>query len=82
MGAGCLKNQIDCLCIAKHANTLQVLYYCPGCESVNEVPCPSDLRALTCRDCGQVNDASEARIQLTDCRGDGGGCAEGRCSDK
>jgi hypothetical protein len=61
-----LKNQIDRLCIAKREYSLEVLYYCPRCESVNEIPCPHDLRKLVCHDCGQLNDASQARLQLAD----------------
>jgi hypothetical protein len=44
---------------------LQVLYYCPGCGSVNEITWPHDLRGLACRDCRQVNDASESRLEVT-----------------
>jgi hypothetical protein len=61
-----VKNQVDLIYVANHRTVLQVLYYCPACGSVNEITAPHDLRALRCRDCRQINDASLAHIQVNE----------------
>jgi hypothetical protein len=36
----------------KRKTKVQLLYYCPRCESINEVPVDLQLLRLVCHDCG------------------------------
>jgi hypothetical protein len=63
-----LDNHVDLLFVAVHHAVLQALYYCPRCETANEIAYPQDLRQLVCRECGQENNASEAKIETTNPR--------------
>jgi hypothetical protein len=63
-----LKNTVDILFVAKRRNVLEILYYCPNCGSVNELPTSRRLTDIECRDCRQLNDCSVAAIQLTTIR--------------
>ena len=56
---------IEVLFVANRQTALEVLYYCPCCGAINEILGPHDLRALECRECKAVNDASGARLELS-----------------
>ena len=57
--------QIDQIFVVKRADRLELLFFCPVCESVNELTIPHSLASLTCRNCGLVTlDARSSRVEV------------------
>ncbi len=59
-----VENMVEILFIANRGSRIEILYYCPRCESVNEALSSDDLSAMKCRDCQQINDASAEPLEL------------------
>ena len=60
-----MDNHIDILFVAKRDTALEVVYYCPACEAVNSITDISSLSRLRCRECGQINDGTGARLDAS-----------------
>jgi len=54
---------IDKLFVVKRSMAIQVLYYCPRCESINEVVDLQQLDALRCHECACELSATSAYLE-------------------
>lgn len=55
---------VDKLYVIKRPRRIQILFYCPECESVNELESRQDLTCLRCRDCRKELDGSEGTLEV------------------
>ena len=60
----CMFPFIDILYVVKRPSQIQVLYYCPFCEAVNELCCTHDLWDISCRDCERRVRATHSVMEL------------------
>lgn len=54
---------VNILYAVKRASTVEILYYCPCCESINELRLHPELTFLRCTNCGEALSAASAKIE-------------------
>jgi len=55
--------RVDIIYAVKRKVTVQLLYYCPRCESTNEIRVDEKLDSLICHDCRAEVSAVSATIE-------------------
>ena len=58
--------QSDKVFMVRRHMRFELLYYCPTCESVNEISTFDNIAALVCHDCKQVCSATWAALEIID----------------
>ena len=58
-----MADHVAILYAVKRKATVQLLYYCPSCEAVNEIALSGNLASLRCRECDEQLSAIEARVE-------------------
>jgi hypothetical protein len=59
-----MKEAVDKLFVVKRGARLEVLFYCPHCEAVNEIGPGFELERLLCRECHTSLDAVHATVDV------------------
>ena len=61
-----MEGKIPKLYVVKRRLKLEVLYYCPLCEAVNEVLFAQSLSGLSCRECAASLTAEDAVLEIVE----------------
>lgn len=66
-----MKAAIDKLFVMNRGSYVEILYYCPICESINELSTEQKFDNLICRNCQALLTAQSSPIEIGDPTTDG-----------